>query len=52
MFLLQNCHILYHLKQEHVLFYIAEKDSSGSTLISSPPCHKTHVNVKMSELFI
>jgi hypothetical protein len=25
MFLLQDCHILYYLKQEHVLFYIAEK---------------------------
>jgi len=39
------------LKEELVLFYIAEKDSSGGTLIS-PPCHKTSVNVKMSESFI
>lgn len=36
MFLLLDCHILYHLKQELVLFYIAEKDSSGNTLIFSP----------------
>jgi len=52
MFLLLDCHILYHLKQELVLFYIAEKDSSGSTLISHPPCQKTSGNVKMSETFI
>ena len=37
MFLLLDCHILYHLKQELVLFYIAEKDSSGSTLIPTTP---------------
>lgn len=36
MFPLLDCHILHHLKQELVLFYIAEKYSSGSTLISPP----------------
>ena len=35
-FPLLDCHILCHLKQELVLFYTAEKDSTGSTLISPP----------------